>query len=86
MSLKLYLWLSGVLVLKVWESKLFWTAVVVVGGSTNLKGSCNTARQGMCFGVCFASVLWGHASKGGKMNYREQTVLSYRTRLLGFRW
>lgn len=64
-----------------------WVVAVVVASSpTNLKGNYNLAAPGMCFGVCFTSVLWGHASNSGKMNYRERTVLSHGMRLLGFRW
>lgn len=34
-------------------------------------GSCNAVRQGMCFGVCFASVFWGYPSESGKMELQR---------------
>lgn len=34
-------------------------------------GSCNAVRQGMCFGVYFSSVLWGHPNESGKMQLQR---------------
>lgn len=33
--------------------------------------SCNAVRQGVCIGVCFASVLWGYPSESGKMELQR---------------